>query len=79
MENKKQSSVDWLVEQLDNFLELYPSEWEKIIEIKKQAKAMHKEEIEVAQGIAISKADMTNNRGYFDTDKYYNETFGGEN
>lgn len=42
-------------------------------------RAMHKEEVEVAQGIAISKADMTNNRGYFDTDKYYTETFGGNN
>jgi hypothetical protein len=45
MSDKKQSSIEWLVDQLDNFLELYPSEWEKIIEIAEKAKAMHMREI----------------------------------
>lgn len=72
--SKKQSSVEWL------FVELWNTpkdkfQWQSIFE---QAKAMHKEEIEEAQSIAISKADMTNNRGYFDTEQYYNETFGGQ-
>jgi len=82
---KKQSSIDWLVDQLDNFLELYPSEWEKIIEIKKKAKAMHREEIESAWEIGsyngydkacdnITWDVMDNNK-----DNYYNETFGGNN
>lgn len=31
--------------------------------------------IEKVQSDAISNADMTNNRGYFDCDKYYNETY----
>jgi hypothetical protein len=31
-----------------------------------------------AQSYAISNADMTNNRGYFDCDKWYNETYGSK-
>ena len=37
---------------------------------------MEKEQMEMAVGTGISKADMTNNKGYFDFDKYYNDTFG---
>jgi len=69
---KKQSSIEWLVDQLDNFLELYSSEWEKIIEIKEKAKAMHKEEIEDAYDYMRCIGSFTNGK------EYYNETFGGE-
>lgn len=31
--------------------------------------------IEQVQSDAVSNADMKNNRGYFDCDKYYNETY----
>lgn len=34
-----------------------------------------KEQIADAQSYAISNADMTNNKGYFDCEKYYLETF----
>jgi len=37
---KKQTAVEWLVEQFDNIVELYPSEWEKINNVIEQAKAM---------------------------------------
>lgn len=75
---KKQSSIDWLENEINRRgpKDNNPPQWLK--EIFEQAKAMHKDEIEEAQSIAISKADMTNNRGYFDTEQYYNETFGGQ-
>jgi hypothetical protein len=40
-----------------------------------QARQIHKQEIIKAQSYAISNADMTNNKGYFDCEKYYQETF----
>ena len=39
---------------------------------------LEKEQMEDAVANGISKADMTNHRGYFDFDKWYNETYGGE-
>ena len=50
-------------------------EWHSILE---KAKEMHKQEIIEAQSYAISNADMTNNKGYFDCEQYYQETFGGK-
>lgn len=64
MENKKQSSIDWLIENAEDFFGnlLAPSIIEK-------AKEMHKEEIEDTYKQA--------QRTYFDWDdsNYYNETF----
>jgi hypothetical protein len=37
---------------------------------------MEREQMEKAISNAISKADMINNRGYFNFDKWYNETYG---
>ena len=68
--NKKQSSVNWLInciteDQMVKSKSLY--EW---LEIFEQAKAMHKEEIK----------DAVDSCGYQDeSEYYYNETFGGEN
>lgn len=39
---------------------------------------LEKEQMEDAVANGISKADMTNHRGYFNFDKWYNETYGGE-
>ena len=74
---KKQNSVEFLWQELKPWLPVMYKEDDavKIISILKQAVSMHKEEIEKAQSKAISKADMTNNRGYFDTEQYYKETF----
>ena len=44
----KQTAVEWLFHALDNILELYPSEWEKISKAVEQAKEMEKEQIEQA-------------------------------
>lgn len=46
------------------------------LDIKRLAKEMEKQQIIDAQSYAISNADMTNNRGYFDSNKWYNETYG---
>jgi len=43
------------------------------LDIKRLSKEMHRLEIEEAQSYAISNAD--NDNGYFDCDKYYQETF----
>ena len=49
-----------------------------LIDLVKQALAMEKEQMENAVSNAISKADMVDNRGYFNFDKWYNETYGGD-
>lgn len=71
MSNKKQSSIDWLLDQL-----FWPSEMEKIIEIKKQAKAMHKDEVVQTFEKAYLCGYKDNGNGGIE---YYNETFGGDN
>ena len=65
----KQTAVEWLVSKLPQRMLNYLKE-----EIE-QAREMERQQIIDAQSYAISKADITNNRGYFDCEKYYNETF----
>jgi hypothetical protein len=38
------TAVDWLFTTLDNILELYPSEWEKVSKAVEEAKEMEKEQ-----------------------------------
>lgn len=72
MSNNKQSSVEWLVHHLIDYgfdLSLHQFEIE-------QAKAMHKEEV------TSFTADWSVQYKYEDgksINKYYNETFGGDN
>lgn len=47
----KQTAVEWLAEQFDNIVELYPSEWEKINNAIEQAKEMEMEQIKDAKKI----------------------------
>ena len=71
---KKQSSIDWLVEQLiPNAMRMFDSTTCNAIE---QAKAMHKEEIIKANrdGVDMVIAEEK----YITGEQYYNETFGGE-
>jgi hypothetical protein len=65
------TSIEWL------FNELWKAPKDKLTWyiILEQAKLLHKQEIINAQSYAISNADMTNNKGYFDCEKYYQETF----
>jgi len=75
----KQTAVEWLGYELNTnlFYNISPELWEEVNEIFKKALAMEKDQMEEAVSNGISKADMTNNRGYFDFDKWYNETYGG--
>ena len=69
MSNNKQSSVEWLVSKIDFMLPTY------LIE---QAKAMHKEEI-IEHHTWLLSGIMSETFAKKDAEKYYNETFGGNN
>ena len=73
----KQNSIEFLFEKLwdtpkDKF------EWNAIL---KQAKAMHKEEIEMAyiNGQQVNSKSLTSLMMMENSESYYNETFGGKN
>lgn len=87
MNNNKQSSVEYIIEQLKlhGYLGLYTEEeyiktHQKIFEdIIERVKAMHKEEIKDAVGVG-SQFDRDYLYGYHDkAEQYYNETFYNEN
>jgi hypothetical protein len=72
---KTQTAVQWLAEQFDNIVELYPNEWEKINNAIEQANAMFEEQIKSA-----FNNGMNNSVDYFDgvtdeDEQYYNETY----
>ena len=79
MSNNKQSSVEWLVTELNQKIDFIPmNKWDEIKEVIEQAKAMHKEEIIITwhKGYNnLSPMIDEDNCG----DKYYNETYGGNN
>ena len=66
---KKQSSIDWLENQLKKRYSLMNSE-----PLFEQAKAMHKEEIQYAYW----EGGMDKPKGSKECEQYYNEAFGGE-
>jgi hypothetical protein len=74
MSNTQKSSVEWLEQELKkipfvNVHEVF------VLEVFEQAKAMHKEEIENA----YREGWMENIRCKHTPNRYYNETFGGNN
>jgi uncharacterized protein YpuA (DUF1002 family) len=82
MENKKQSSVEWLVKELNDNIDFIPmSKWDKIRDIVQQAKEMHKEEIKIIINhyhnslfyLGLTNKDLKNI-----TEMIYKETFGGQ-
>jgi len=68
MENKKQTAVEWLKLQLEEYGDPQYCEltWKELDELCEQAKAMEKEQIKEA---AISQGNITG-------EQYYNETYG---
>ena len=68
---KKQSSIEWLENQLKERYSLMNSE-----PLFEQAKAMHKDEIEDAVNFGDEHGQITT---YLTVEKYYTETFGGNN
>ena len=75
MSEKKQSSVDFLIEQIGIILKLNNVKLNPeytihtIVPIIEKLKAMHKEEIKEAWYNSLTKAD------YLSGDEYYNATF----
>jgi hypothetical protein len=69
METTKQTSVDWLIEELGEY---FPWGIGGIEYLIKQAKEIHKEEI-------IKAANSENSVDINYGEKYYNETYGGGN
>jgi hypothetical protein len=76
MSNKKQSSVEWLVEQLrkNEFID-------DPTELIEQAKAMHRKQIEDAYGHGQNNGYMYAHQKAITISKenYFNQTFGGNN
>ncbi len=71
----KQTAVEWLKDWMGENQYFIGYD---LLEAIEQAKAMEKEQMEEAVSNGISKADMVDNRGYFNFDKWYNETYGGD-
>lgn len=72
----KQSSVEWLVKELNDNIDFIPmSKWDKIRDIVQQAKAMHKEEIIETFEKGYVCGHIDNGDEGID---YYKETFGGQ-
>jgi len=70
----KKTAVQFLKESIDLEMRLGTKmvvNWDMYLQIERQ-------QMEEAVSNGISKADMTNHRGYFDFDKWYNETYGGD-
>ena len=77
---KKETAVEYMFRLLDVLTFEKDNETQDIFnDILEQAKAMEKEQMEEAVSNGISKADMVDNRGYFNFDKWYNETYGANN
>ena len=81
MSNNKQSSVEWVIENLTLIhallsrreigVEFFNRKYNEIVE---QAKAMHEDEIKNAHTDGFHTP-----LDYFNSDNYYNEAFGGNN
>lgn len=67
---QKQTAVEWLAEQFDSIVELYPSEYSKINNAIDQAKKMEKEQIKDAWLNSLTKGD------YCSAEEYYQSTYG---
>jgi hypothetical protein len=80
--SKKQSSVEWLEQQLNSILKQSNIEIENVI--WQQAKSMHKEEMISSYKNAMASAYFNTHNwmpqeGYIHkSEQYYNERFGGQ-
>jgi len=75
----KQSSIEWMVKQLNDKVDFIPlNKWDEIRDLVEQAKEMEKEQIIDAYATAVMNE---NNGDYIGTNEqtsgeiYYNETF----
>lgn len=77
---RKQSSIEWLVTELNQMIDYIPlSKWDKIADIVQQAKQMHKEEL-IEFGNDCLEYMVTDWKGQQTVgEEYYQETYGGNN
>jgi hypothetical protein len=78
--SNKQTAVEWLSEQFDSIVELYPSQFERVNRAIEQAKEMEKGQmIDIVYQIKHYTyfPEYTNYTQDQLVDKYYNETYGG--
>jgi NADPH-dependent 7-cyano-7-deazaguanine reductase QueF len=73
MNNKKQSSIDWLISCITEDQMVKSKSLNEWLEIFEQAKAMHKEEIKEA----LIDGAINERVIEYRIPHYYNETFGG--
>jgi hypothetical protein len=72
--DKEQTAVEWLSEQFDSIVELYPSQFERVNRAIEQAKEMEKERmIDFARKYML----YIHNEGIITIETFYNETYGG--
>lgn len=70
----KQTSIEWLVKELNQVIDYIPTnKWDAIADIIQQAKQMHKEEIIDTFFEGAYGGDNISG------EQYYQETYGGEN
>jgi succinate dehydrogenase/fumarate reductase-like Fe-S protein len=79
---KKQTAVEWLVEELNQKIDIIPMDkWDIIRDIVQQAKSMENEQMDKisedwwVEGCAYMKDGK---RIYESFEQYYNKTYGGE-
>jgi hypothetical protein len=74
----EQTAVEWLAEQFDSIVELYPSQFEKINNAITQAKEMEKQQIIDACYFAYNEGCSYMSDGsteYESFEQYYEETY----
>ena len=77
MSDKKQSSIDWLIGQLKA---QYDIDIERLT-VTDKAKAMHKEEVEIASECGFKDGNLYANGeqwAFGSPEQYYNETFNSD-
>jgi hypothetical protein len=83
--SNKQTAVEWLSEQFDSIVELYPSQFERVNRAIEKAKEMEKEQIGYTKADIIKAGEMgeinyvdtLHITTYLDEAKKFNETYGG--
>ncbi len=74
MSNKKQSSIEWLIEKIEMQRENGNTDLRTTLHYCDKAKAMHKEEVQYTYW----EGGMDKPKGSKECEQYYNETFGDE-
>lgn len=83
MSNNKQTSVDWIFNQLstENLLGLFTwDQMQRVLQILEQAKAMHNKEHGITWDDSMdnfNERGMNQARAWDDFDEYYKQKYGG--